>query len=207
MAPAVVFSVSPTSPAVIAAGPATLSQLTVRLPAGNFQGLSVRVGAQDPVPLAYFFGLGSTGDEALDHGWASVRSAIHHVDPQTFLPFQLGTGTEDYFNGGWYFLSTLTNALSGQPRFAVDTPEDGWAHARFEHALYRDHVLDPIVGRAGVHFGFEAGEFGCSVIHTRARTRAAGIQGRLRNRYARRCPCRIHHPAPAAAHSATEGGR
>jgi hypothetical protein len=233
----------------------------VRLPAGDLEGLAVRVGAQDPVPLAYFFGLGSTGAEAGDHGWASVRSSIHHVDPQAFLlatrlpiplqpgdalqieasrpspvaletgvllepgvrpglrlvaqfrdqegpgtettmpffesagatsfvslveeitdgrpgdrsylegdemirtdqlsyPFQLGTGTEDYFNGGWYFLGAFTNPLSGQPRFAVGDPDDGWAHARFEHALYRDHVLDPVVGRAGIRFGFEAGEVG-----------------------------------------------
>jgi hypothetical protein len=272
-APDTSFSVSPERPAVIAVGPATVSTLSVRLPAGDLSGLAVRVGAQEPVPLAYFFGLGSTGDEAEGHGWASVRSAVHRVDPRTFLlatrlpiplqagealqveaslaspvgvecgaslepgvapgvrlvtqlrdqrgpgtettmtffessgatsfvslveeitdgtrgdrgylegdemirtdgldhPFQLGTGTEDYFNGGWYFRGAFTNPLSGQPRFAVDDPGDGWAHARFEHALYREHVLDPVVGRAGLRFGFEAGALGA---YTPVRYRTLGL--------------------------------
>jgi hypothetical protein len=75
-------------------------------------------------------------------------------------PFELGTGTEDYFNGGWYFLGPHGNPLSGQPRFIVHDPEDGWSHARFEHSLYRHHLLDPVVGREGVRFGFEAGDTG-----------------------------------------------
>jgi hypothetical protein len=77
-----------------------------------------------------------------------------------FYPLQLGTGTEDYFNGGWYFLGAHSNPLSGQPGFIVSDPENEWSHARFEHALYRHHVLDPIVGRQGMRFGMEAGDVG-----------------------------------------------
>jgi hypothetical protein len=87
-------------------------------------------------------------------------------------PLQLGTGTEDYYNGGWYFLGAHTNPLAGQPRFIVNDPEDGWSHARYEHSLYRDHALDPIVARAGMRFGFEAGEFGS---YTPARYRTLAL--------------------------------
>lgn len=75
-------------------------------------------------------------------------------------PLQLGTGTEDYFNGGWYFLGVFANPLSGQHRMTVKNPENGWAHAEFEHSLYRNHLPDPIVGRSGVRFGMEAGDVG-----------------------------------------------
>ena len=87
-------------------------------------------------------------------------------------PLQLGTGTEDYFNGGWYFLGAHSNPMSGQPRFVVNDPEDGWSHARFEHSLYRNHIADPIVGRSGMRFGFEAGETGS---YTPVRYRTLGL--------------------------------
>jgi hypothetical protein len=75
-------------------------------------------------------------------------------------PYQLGTGTEDYYNGGWYFWGAHSNPLSGQPGFIVHDQEDHWSHARFEHVLYRHHILDPIVGRTGVRFRMEAGDEG-----------------------------------------------
>jgi hypothetical protein len=80
---------------------------------------------------------------------------------QMSYPLQLGTGTEDYYNGGWYFLGAHSNPMSGQPRFIVNDPEDGWSHARFEHSLYRNHLADPVVSRGGeLRFGFEAGDTG-----------------------------------------------
>lgn len=75
-------------------------------------------------------------------------------------PLQLGTGTEDYFNGGWYFRGIHSNPLSGLARFSVIDPEEGWSHALFEHSLYRHHILDPIVSRGDMRFGFEAGDTG-----------------------------------------------
>ncbi len=66
-------------------------------------------------------------------------------------PSWLGTGMEDYFNGGWYFTRAHTNPLSGLTR-RVD-----WAGKSFELSMYRHHVLDPIVARAGMRFGWESG--------------------------------------------------
>ncbi|MCC7440603.1 MAG: DUF2961 domain-containing protein [Bdellovibrionales bacterium] len=88
-------------------------------------------------------------------------------------PVQLGTGTEDYYNGGWYFLGAHGNPLAGQPRFVVNDPEDGWARARYEHSLYRHHVMDPIVSRRGLRFGFEPGPDG-AYSPLRLRTLALG---------------------------------
>ena len=75
-------------------------------------------------------------------------------------PLLLGTGTEDYFNGGWYFLGVHTNPTSGLTRFDVLHGDAGWDEALFEHSMYRLHVLDPIIGRSGIRFGLEAGEEG-----------------------------------------------
>jgi len=75
-------------------------------------------------------------------------------------PLHLGTGTEDYFNSGFYFQGVHENPLSGLTRFKVIDPEDGWSRATFEYSMYRLHVLDPLVGRSGMRFGWEAGEDG-----------------------------------------------
>lgn len=85
-------------------------------------------------------------------------------------PVQHGTGTEDYFNGGWYFLGAHANPLSGQHRFLFTDPEE--RRSRFEHSLYRLHVPDPIVSRSGMRFGFEAGPTGA---FTPLRVRSLGL--------------------------------
>ncbi|MDI1475126.1 DUF2961 domain-containing protein [Polyangium sp. y55x31] len=87
-------------------------------------------------------------------------------------PAQHGTGTEDYYNGGWYFLGAHANPLSGQLRLLVTDPEDEWKHAKFEHSLYRLHVPDPIVSRSGMRFGFEVGPTGA---YTPLRVRSLGL--------------------------------
>ncbi len=68
-----------------------------------------------------------------------------------------GTGTEDYYNGGWYFLGAFANALSGQPRFVVNQPENEWKQARFEHGLYRWHLSDLILAKRSLRFTMESG--------------------------------------------------
>ncbi|AUX45152.1 hypothetical protein SOCE26_066330 [Sorangium cellulosum] len=88
------------------------------------------------------------------------------------LPLQIGTGTEDYFNGGFYFLGAHSNAFSGLHRFLVIDPEEGWKRARFVHSLYRLHVADPIVSRSGLRFGIEAGPTGA---YTPLQVRSLGL--------------------------------
>ncbi len=87
-------------------------------------------------------------------------------------PLQMGTGTEDYFNGGFYFLGAHSNPFSGLLRFLVVDPEDGWRNATFVHSLYRLHVADPIVSRSGMRFGIEAGPTGA---YTPLRVRSLGL--------------------------------
>lgn len=259
----------------LARGPTTVSQLVLQVQNPEvLPSLTIRVGAQAPVPAAFFFGLGSSGSRApngADATWTSFRNAIHFVsqtsqllatrlpiplqegetlhlgnageqgadvgfaltetDPHAgvhlktqyrdqtgpgvpvtmsffdsdgstqfvslieeirdglpgdrlylegdemirtdgmLYPVQLGTGTEDYFNGGWYFAGAHANALSGQPRFLVDDPRD-LSRARFEHSVYRHHILDPVVSRLGMRFGFEAGPTGA---YTPVRYRTLGL--------------------------------
>jgi hypothetical protein len=110
------------------------------------------------------------GDRSYLEGDEMIRT-----DQMTY-PLQLGTGTEDYFNGGWYFaMGPFTNPNSGEPRFNVIHPENDWKSALFETSLYRHHVLDPVVGRTGIRFGFEAGPTG-SFTTARYKTLATAYQ-------------------------------
>ena len=72
-------------------------------------------------------------------------------------PLQPGTG-------GGYLPGAHANPFSGQPRFL-----DGGKNSGFEYSLYRHHLLDPIVSRADLRFGFEAGKTGSNT-PTRYRT-------------------------------------
>jgi hypothetical protein len=99
------------------------------------------------------------GDEMIRTDWMSH-------------PVQIGTGTEDYYNGGFYFRGAHANPFSGQPRFVTLDPRADEEHARFEHSLYRLHVADPIVSRSGMRFGFEAGAMGA---YTPLRVRSLGL--------------------------------
>jgi hypothetical protein len=98
------------------------------------------------------------GDKPGDRGYLEGDEMVR-TDRMKY-PLQHGTGTEDYYNGGWYFLGPHQNPLSGQPRFIVNEPQGGAGHAHWEHSLYRHHVPDPIVGRRGIRFGIEAGAVG-----------------------------------------------
>lgn len=111
-------------------------------------------GAVQLVSLIESLSGGRPGDRTYLEG-----DELVFVDGERY-PAQYGTGTEDYYNGGWYFRGAHANPLSGQPRFLVRDPEDEWRRARFTHALYRHHLPDPIVGRAGVRFDMEVGPTG-----------------------------------------------
>lgn len=84
-------------------------------------------------------------------------------------PLQLGTGTGDYFNGGRDLPVARANSFAGQPRLVSGGLKAG---ARFEHSLFRHHLLDPIVSRSDLRFGFEAGETGA---YTPVRYRTLGL--------------------------------
>lgn len=111
-------------------------------------------GAVQLVSLIESLADGRPGDRTYLEG-----DELVYIDGERY-PAQSGTGTEDYYNGGWYFRGAHANPLSGQPRLLVRDPEDGWRRARFTHALYRHHLPDPIVGRAGVRFDMEVGPAG-----------------------------------------------
>lgn len=105
----------------------------------------------------------STGQTSLVHLFVSVAAHTRRwlegdemirVDGLS-SPFQLGTGTEDYFNGGWYFYGRHTNPLTGLVHFGAQ-----WSRDDFEFSMYRHHVTDPIIGRWGIRFGMESGDEG-----------------------------------------------
>ncbi|WP_437960514.1 DUF2961 domain-containing protein [Sorangium sp. So ce119] len=118
------------------------------------------------VALLEHLGGGRLGDRLYLEGDEMIRT-----DGMSY-PLQIGTGTEDYYNGGFYFIGAHSNPFSGQLRFIVHEPEDDWRNARFEHSLYRLHVADPIVSRSGMRFGMEAGPTGA---YAPLRVRSLGL--------------------------------
>ncbi|MFC1726642.1 glycoside hydrolase family 172 protein [candidate division KSB1 bacterium] len=65
------------------------------------------------------------------------------------LPIWVGTGTEDYFNGGWYF-NRGTFAL---PYFGLSVKEPG----RGRISVYRYHNLDAVPFKYNIYVGIEHG--------------------------------------------------
>lgn len=102
---------------------------------------------------------------AMDGGWKGERGFLEGDEMIRFdgmqQPLHLGTGTEDYFDGAFYFQSLFSNPMSGMTRFKVlEHGGTGWNEATFEYSVYRHHVLDPLIGRTGMRFGWEAGADG-----------------------------------------------
>jgi hypothetical protein len=75
-APTLTGDVRAGSPLRIAEGGQTLSRLMVRIPRESLSHLKVRIGAEEPVPVSFFFGLPSAGTEPLDGGWTSFTNAL-----------------------------------------------------------------------------------------------------------------------------------
>ncbi len=102
---------------------------------------------------------------AMDGGWHGERGFLEGDEMIRFdgmrAPLHLGTGTEDYFDAAFYFQSVFSNPMSGMTRFKVlEHGGVGWNDATFEYSVYRHHVLDPLIGRTGLRFGWEAGADG-----------------------------------------------
>lgn len=97
---------------------------------------------------------GIPGDRSFLEGDEMIRvDGMRH-------PIHLGTGTEDYFNAGWYFLGVHSNPLSGLSRLVVTHDEQGWGSALFEYSMHRHHVLDAPVSRSGMRMRMEIGAEG-----------------------------------------------
>jgi hypothetical protein len=74
-------------------------------------------------------------------------------------PIELGTGTEDYFNSGWYFWGEHSNPLSGLARL-VESTDAATEKPLWEYSMYRHHVFDAPFGRSGIRMGMEVGHEG-----------------------------------------------
>lgn len=143
---------------------------TEALPAGPHARLFVDVREQRAggrgEPLTFFQRAGALNFVGLVHSIADGHPVGYRGylegDERVYIdgsdePAIEGTGTEDYYNGGWYFRGAFANATSGQPRFIVNDAADRWRHARFEHGLYRWHIGDCIPAREGLRFTMESG--------------------------------------------------
>ena len=83
-------------------------------------------------------------------GWYLEGDERFYVDGSA-SPAVHGTGTEDYYNGGWYFLmGTFTEPLCGNPSHRL-FPDSS------HHGTYRLHLADAVHYRTGVRLGIEHG--------------------------------------------------
>ena len=86
-------------------------------------------------------------------GWWGEGEIKFFLDGDREFPTIAGTGTEDYFNGSYDFVSPLTRAyqeFSGPYTGLVQVlrPEDREADTRF--GLYRWHITDPVRFQSGL---------------------------------------------------------
>ncbi len=78
-----------------------------------------------------------------------------YVD-QSSSPALYGTGTEDYFNAGWYFRhGVFSLATHGAPVHFLTEPSEGSVD---ETGAYRLHLTDSVSFRSGIHIGLEHGK-------------------------------------------------
>ncbi len=111
-------------------------------------------GALELVAVVEELSDGIPGDRSFLEGDEMIRvDGMRH-------PIHLGTGTEDYFNSGWYFLGVHSNPLSGLSRLVVTHDENGWGSALFEYSMHRHHLLDAPVSRSGMRMRMEIGAEG-----------------------------------------------
>lgn len=124
--------------------PAKMTTMPVLEASGPLELVSVVEEQSDGLP----------GDRSFLEGDEMIR-----VDGMAY-PIHLGTGTEDYFNSGWYFLGVHSNPLSGLSRLVVSHDEKGWGFAQFEYSMHRHHVFDAPVARSGMRMRMEMGAEG-----------------------------------------------
>jgi hypothetical protein len=119
---------------------------------GFFHAMRQRITTQKSVPVTlanltggrgHFVGVSTNMSNPIavaeDLGWAVTTSGfmegdyVAHVDGQSD-PTLNGTGTEDYFNGGFYFYGTFASPLHGS--LLVDKSD------KARYSAYRWHVTD-----------------------------------------------------------------
>lgn len=71
-------------------------------------------------------------------GWWGEGEVKFFVDGDGEFPTLCGTGTEDYFGGGWGFGENYTAPFLGYPLGDTSNKVGG------RHGLYRFHIMDPI---------------------------------------------------------------
>jgi hypothetical protein len=75
----------------------------------------------------------------LSNGWWGEGEVKFYIDGDAEFPTICSTGTEDYFGGAWGFGETFCGPFLGYPLWRKEPGEVP------RHALYRWHILDPVV--------------------------------------------------------------
>ena len=86
----------------------------------------------------------------LSNGWWGEGEVKFYIDGDTDHPTICGTGTEDYFGGAWCFGDTYSTAFLGYPLWRKEPGEVP------RHAMYRWHIMDPIVFRQDIKVTIQA---------------------------------------------------
>ena len=83
---------------------------------------------------------------SLDQSWWILEGDETIRKDEETQPGWLGTGLEDYFNGGWYYQNALARPLYGVP-----------FKAPFRTVQYRHHLIDPVMFTSSIDVLFERG--------------------------------------------------
>jgi len=75
----------------------------------------------------------------LSNGWWGEGEVKFYIDDDAEFPTICSTGTEDYFGGAWGFGEAFCGPFLGYPLWRKEPGEVP------RHALYRWHILDPVV--------------------------------------------------------------
>lgn len=81
-----------------------------------------------------------------DQSWWALESNDYIYTDDDVSPSWMGTGLEDYFNGGWYYQNPMVRPLSGL-----------LFHTPFKTVQYRLHMTDPVHFNKRIYFEFERG--------------------------------------------------
>lgn len=98
-----------------------------------------------------YVGTFMTWEQATD-GWWGEGEMKFFMNGDTQFPTITSTGLEDYFGGAWNF----AGGSFSTPHLGFVTVEGQNERAGARHAMYRFHMLDPIVFRGGLRVNVQA---------------------------------------------------